>query len=162
MPRLSTCKLCGKKLHKEEKHIYKNKTYCKDCYDILAKESNEYKNLIDSICAYFNIDKPTGLILKQIKDYKENFKYQYKWMQYCLWYVTYIQNKTMEKKYGVAIIKYEYENAMEYYNQQNKIGKGLEDKIKKIKSNENKIFKFKITKKDNRNNLLINLDEVID
>lgn len=161
MPRLSTCKSCGKKLQREEKYTYKNKTYCKDCYNVLTKEYNEYKNLVNSICEYFKIDKPTGLILKQIKDYKNTFKYEYKWMQYCLWYVTYIKNQNLEKKYGVAIIKYEYENAVDYYKQQNKIGKGLENKINKIKSNENKVFKFKILKEDNRSKLLINLDEVI-
>ena len=46
MPKLSTCKLCGTKLKKEEKYTFNNKTYCKNCYDKLIEESNQYKKLI--------------------------------------------------------------------------------------------------------------------
>ena len=38
MPKLSTCKLCGTKLKKEEKYTFNNKTYCKNYYDKLIKK----------------------------------------------------------------------------------------------------------------------------
>ena len=73
MGRLSTCKQCGKKLTKEEKYTYSNKTYCIDCYNLKLQEHEDYLNLVSGICKYFNIDKPTGLILKQLKDYKNKY-----------------------------------------------------------------------------------------
>ena len=155
MPKLSTCKLCGTKLKKEEKYTFNNKTYCKNCYDKLIEESNQYKKLISSICSYFNINKPTGLILKQIKDYKNNFDFEYNWIMYCLWYITYICNKTLDIKFGIAMVKYEYENAKKYYYKQEQIKNSVINK----KSKEI-VKKVKITKNSNNAKILINLDEV--
>ena len=155
MPKLSTCKLCGTKLKKEEKYTFNNKTYCKNCYDKLIEESNQYKKLINSICSYFNINKPTGLILKQIKDYRNNFDFEYNWIMYCLWYITYICNKTLDIKFGIAMVKYEYENAKKYYYKQEQIKNSVINK----KSKEI-VKKVKITKNSNNAKILINLDEV--
>lgn len=157
MARLSTCKLCGCKLTKEEKYTHSNKTYCKSCYDAKIKEFNEYNALVSSICKYFGEDKPTGLILKQIKDYKENFGYTYNGVSYCLWYITDILNRTLEKKYGIALVKYEYENAKMYYNNQEKISNSVQNS-----NNETKevMRKVKINNKSIKHKFLLNLDEV--
>lgn len=157
MARLSTCKLCGCKLMKEDKHTYSNKTYCKKCLDIKIKESNEYNTLISSICNYFGDDKPTGLVLKQIKDYKETFGYTYSGISYCLWYITDILNKTLDKKYGIALVKYEYENAKIYYGNQEKIRNSIESSNKEVKEI---IKKVKINNKSIKHKFLLNLDEV--
>lgn len=155
MGRLSTCKLCGKKITKEEKYIYSNKSYCEKCYNIKLKEREDYEKLINAICSYFNINKPTGLILKQIKDYKEKFDFEYKWISYCLWYVTYILNKKLDIKFGIAIVKYEYENSKQYYEKQLEIRNSVKiDKAKEV------IRKVTINNTSIKNKLLINLDEV--
>lgn len=157
MARLSTCKLCGVKLQKEEKYTYSSKTYCKKCYDFKVNEHLKYSNLIKSICSYFSINQPTGLMLKQIKECKEQFNYEYDWITYCLWYVTDILNKQLDKKYGIAIVKYEYENAKEYFNKQQLIKnsmKNIDFKPKEV------VKKVKIINANNKNKFLINLDEV--
>ena len=50
MARLSTCKGCGKKLQPEEKYSHASKTYCKECYEKILRDSDEYKQLIEFIC----------------------------------------------------------------------------------------------------------------
>lgn len=159
MGRLSTCKMCGAKLTKEEKYTYNNKTYCEKCYNKKLKEKEDYKNLIESICKYFNIDKPDGLILKQIKNYKEDFGYNYTGMLYTLWYCSDILNKHFERKYGIAIIKYEYKNAEEYFLSQQKIV----NKLNNIKENKTNIVNINMKKVYNqqKNKFLFDLDEII-
>ena len=74
---------------------------------------------------------------------------------YCLWYITYICNKTLDIKFGIAMVKYEYENAKKYYYKQEQIKNSVINK----KSKEI-VKKVKITKKSNNAKILINLDEV--
>lgn len=157
MARLSTCKLCNKQITKEEKYTYANKTYCIDCYNIKLQEKQDYDTLIGNICRYFDEDKPNGLILKQVKDYKENFDFCYSGMTYCLWYITEILNKKIDKKYGIALVKFEYENAKNYFTQQQNIKNSITkptnvEVVKKVKLKSHNNF---------RDKLLINIDDLI-
>jgi hypothetical protein len=160
MSRLSTCKGCGKKLNKEEKYTYSNKTYCKQCYDIKIQEKTEYDTLMNMIMDYYSLEKPTGFMLKQIKEYKEKYKFTYMGMQYTLWYAKEIKKYKFDKKYGVGLIKYEYTNAEDYYLQLEKIANSAKN------AKPNKINKISIKninqKEQNQNNqFLINLDDII-
>ena len=100
MARLSTCKGCGKKLQPEEKYIHASKTYCEECYKKIERESTEYKQLIEFICNNYELDKPTGFMLKQIKELKTEYGYSYAAMTYTLWYCKEILNKSLIEKYG--------------------------------------------------------------
>lgn len=94
MARLSTCKSCGKKLQPEEKYTHASKTYCKKCHEKIERESIEYKQLIEFICNNYKLDKPTGYILKQIKEFKTEYEYSYAAMTYTLWYCKEVLNKS--------------------------------------------------------------------
>lgn len=156
MARLSTCTLCGLKLTKDEKYTYSSKTYCEKCYNSKVKDREDYNNLLKVILAYFNIEVPNGLILKQIKDYKENYNYTYGGINYCLWYITQIKNINLDVKYGIAMVKYKYDEAREYFEQQQRI----QDSIVKPIDNE-VIRKVKLrTNSKKRDKFLINLDEL--
>lgn len=159
MARLSTCKCCGKQLKSEEKHIHSSKTYCKKCYEKIIRESEEYKQLITFICENYLIDRPTGLILKQIKEYKNDYLYTYGGIVYTLWYVKEILNKEFIVTYGVSIVKYYYDEAKEYYSQQEKIKKDMETNCNaKIKT---KIVKVGKGNKTTKTNSLIDLGNLI-
>ncbi len=121
MARLATCKGCGKSLQPDEKHMHNSKSYCSDCYSSIKRYSEEYKSLIEFICVNFELDKPTGIMFKQIKELKDEFNYSYAAMTYTLWYCKEILNKTLDKKYGMALIKYYYDEAREYYEQQERL-----------------------------------------
>lgn len=150
MARKSVCKNCNIELLKEEKYMHSSKSYCKHCYDAIQIKKNEYELLITTICEYLSIDKPTGLILKQIKDYIDKFGYTYNGITYCLWYIKAIENKTFnETKYGIAYVKYNYEKAKAYFEQQQKISNSVneesyhEPRINEVKVNLNKVYSKK-------------------
>lgn len=119
--RTAKCKGCGKDLLPEERFKYKSKNYCKSCYNKFSIQENEYKVLIDCVCNYFEIDKPSGLILKQIKDYKKSFGYKYAAMTYTLWYCKEIVSMEFKEKYGVYMVKNYYDEAAEFYDHQEKL-----------------------------------------
>ena len=158
MGRLSTCKGCGKKLKKEEKFMHCSKAYCEDCYKKIERESTEYKQLIEFICTNYGLDKPTGFILKQIKELKNECGYNYAAMTYTLWYCKEVLNKPLVEKYGIALIKYYYEDAKDYYSQQEKLASQIEKLADaKIKT---KIVKH-ISMDSNTRPSLINLEELL-
>ena len=95
MARLSICKNCGRKLQPEERYIHASKTYCEECYQKILQESDEYKQLIEFICLNYEIQRPTGLMLKQIKDMKTDFGWSYAAMTYTLWYYKEILGKQL-------------------------------------------------------------------
>lgn len=157
MSRPAHCKLCGVVLKPEEKVKFKSKTYCTNCYTKLNRESEEYKSLIAYICDVFNIEKPTGMMLAQIKDYKNNYSYTYGGMKYTLWYYTEIAQKEPIVKYGVGSIKYYYEEAKNYYSEQEK-------RIEKAKLLSDTVNDRILTRKARRNtphNLLVNIEDII-
>ena len=160
MARLSTCKNCGKKLQPEEKHIHASKTYCEECYQKILRESDEYKQLIEFICANYEIESPTGFMFNQIKDMNTEFGWSYAAMTYTLWYCKEILGKQLNEKYGVALVKHFYEEASDYYTQQEQI----RNQMKKLKDVE---IKTKIVKQNNKshinkNSSLVNLENLLE
>ncbi len=160
MGRLSTCKGCGRKLQPEEKYVHASKTYCKECFEVIDRESTEYKNLIDFICKNYEIERPTGLMLKQIKEYKNYYSYTYAAMTYTLWYTKEILNKQFIEKYGVALIKHYYNEAKNFYDEQDRIQnqmmklENVEVKTKVVKRVKNNSYNTKST--------LINLENLLE
>lgn len=160
MARLSTCKGCGKKLQPEEKYTHANKTYCEDCIQKIQRESDEYKHLIDFICTNYQIERPTGFMLKQIKELKTDYSYSYAAMTYTLWYCKEVLGKQLIEKYGVALIKHFYDEACDYYNHQEK----MKEQMKNI---ENIEVKTKVVKRQNnqsqsKKSSLINLSNLLE
>lgn len=159
MGRLSICKCCGKKLKTEEKHQLSGKVYCEECFNRLHKEAEEYKALMEFICTNYGLDEPTGLILKQVKEYKNEYGYSYGAMTYTLWYCKEILNKAFIKKYGVSLIKYHYDDAKNYYSQQEKLKEQM-DKLSDVKI-KTKIAKSISVPSNKKSTSLINLDNLI-
>lgn len=154
--RISKCKECSKEISGENKYKYSSFNYCLDCYNVKIKNKESYDTLIKTLCEYFHIEQPTGLMLKQIKQYKEDFKYNYDGMTYTLWYCKDILSKKFIEKYGVAILKYEYENAKQYYLQQAQIKKSTENITL-----DNVRYIIQRNIKSNTSNYLIDIDDII-
>lgn len=159
MARLSTCKGCGKKLQPEEKYTHANKAYCADCYKEVQRESDEYKQLIDFICINYQIERPTGFMLKQIKELRTECSYSYAAMTYTLWYCKEVLGKHLIEKYGVALIKHFYNEACDYYNQQER----MKEQMKNIENVEirTKIVKRQNSKSQGKMSSLINLGNLL-
>lgn len=163
MPRLSTCKGCGKKLQPNEKLIHSGKSYCDKCYEGVLRDAEEYKQLMKFICDNYEINKPTGLMLTQIKYLKNDLNYTYGGMAYTLWYCREILEKPLKVEYGVSLIKYYYEEAEKFYLQQEKISQQM-IKMKDVKLSTKVIKSNKIinkTKVNESKNSLINIENLI-
>lgn len=124
-------------------------------------EDPAYISLITCICDYFKIKEPTPLIIKQIKESNIQYKHLYGGIQYCFNYVTSVANKTLELKYGIALLQYYYDSAEEYWYQQQRIAESvnnielIEPKVNIVKINLNKIY-------EKKNKFLIDLDQFFD
>lgn len=160
MARLSICKCCGKKLQLEEKYSHASKTYCKECYKKILRDSDEYKQLIEFICVNYEIERPTGFMLKQIKDMRTEYGWSYASMTYTLWYCKEVLGKQLIEKYGIALVKHFYEEASDYYSQQEKI----KEQIKKLENVEvkTKVVKRNQNTSNNANSSLINLANLLE
>ncbi len=158
MSRVIKCKRCGITLTANERVTHNGKSYCNDCCEIVKREATEYKELIKFICESFIITEPTSMILKQIKTYKTINNYTYAAMTYTLWYCKDILGKVMDVKYGVGLIPYFYNEAKEYYTQQESISnsvnkyKDLEPKVKIVKQNNSN---------EKKTNSLVNLESLL-
>ena len=131
MARSIKCKRCGKILLPEERYKYDNNSYCVDCYKKVEMDANEYKELMRYIFDIFHLDKANGLILKQIKKFRKEYNYPYAAMTYTLWYCKEILGKSFDIKYGIYIIEDYYNEACDFYIQQEK-QKEQADKISKL------------------------------
>lgn len=158
MARNSTCKGCGASVPTEECIVHSGKKYCKSCGEVKVQEGQNYKELIKTACEYFEIDIPTPIIMRHIKEFKEQFGYTNAGMTYSLWYCKEILNKTFDPKYGLAMLKYEYKNAENYFLQQQKV----RESVNAVRKVDVKVREVKVgVKKPKGSNLLFNLDELV-
>lgn len=161
MARLSSCKGCDKKLLPEERHIHSSKIYCEECYSKIERESTEYKQLIEFICLNYDLERPTGFILKQIKEMKTEFHYSYAAMTYTLWYCKEVLNKGFIEKYGVALIKHYYEEAKDYYTQQEKMRQQI-SQLSDVEIKTKVVTRTNIQFDKRKDNSLINLYSLLE
>lgn len=116
MARKLKCPECGTFNSKENTVYHNNKYYCEICYENKQKISDDYKALIEYICNLYEIEVPTGWILKQIKDYKEQFAYTYKGIKTSLHYFYEIQEgNSVEEGMGIGIVPFVYDEAKKFY-----------------------------------------------
>ena len=114
------CVVCGELFPKDETIIKSNKRYCKTCLEAKEEESALYKNdwdlLFDYICKLYSIDKPTGMMFQQMKNYRAEYEYTNIGMYYTLqYYYKILENDVLEDT-GLGIIPYFYDKAKKHYS----------------------------------------------
>lgn len=125
MARLVKCPYCEKQLSKEEAHEYKKKYYHVKCFNEWQQEKEHRQQLIDYICKLYRIEAPTGMILKQIKDFQADYKYKLKGMELALRYFHETLGNQVQQGSGIGIIPFVYEDAKNHYVKQMKIADSL-------------------------------------
>lgn len=135
------CPKCGTFNDKEETVFYNQRYYCKICFENAKAEAEDYKNLIAFICELYNIEAPTGWILKQIKEYKEQYGYSYIGMKTTLDYFYHIkQEEEPEEGMGVGIIPFVYDEAKKFYIDKKAVKESVQEcNIDKIEQNKKTI-----------------------
>lgn len=151
MARKVKCPECGTFNDKENTVCHNSRYYCKVCYENKIRESQDYKELIAYICELHQIDAPTGLMLKQIKDFKEQFNYTYRGIKSTLHYFYEIlQGNDVGNSIGIGIVPFVYEEAKKFYIDKKAVKESMSNcDIRKIQENRRII---NIKKEDKSNN----------
>lgn len=130
-----TCQYCKMQVNKAKAVKVANRKYC--CPEHAEPYRREHPQkptsqseidksfqlLIEEICRRFAISKPTGLMLRQIKQYRDEYEFTYDGMRATIWYYCEIAhpNQELNVNYGVAMIPYSYEDAKAFYWEQKRL-----------------------------------------
>lgn len=114
----------------------------------------EYRELISYICNKYNIDRPTGQILKQIKSFKEDFEYRYKGMELALRYFFDIEENSVKDDTGIGIVPYVYDRAKRFHAKKIEITNSFTDEEPEVR-----VFKSR-RPESKRGKKQINMDEL--
>lgn len=131
MARLCKCYLCENKFPKADLESISSKNYCFKCASIIKQEKKDREELINVIKRLYNISYPTGLMLKQIKTFKEERGYKLKGITLTLLYCMEQLNVTFHERYGLGIVPLHYESAKKYWIDKNRRAKNHIDFVVK-------------------------------
>ena len=126
--RLNTCKICGNKDYKSNMIKYKSKNMCKKCYAIEKKLSEEKEDLCNTIKELYNLPYVMPGHLKQIKQFREEYKFTYAGMKLTLLYCKNVLNLEFSTSRGLGIIPYQYEAAKNDFIRKRELTKQVENK----------------------------------
>lgn len=164
MARPVKCPHCEETFDRDEVEFKtkNNRYYHLECYNATQKKTDDYQNLIEYICYLRDWKSPTGFVLKQIKEFKEEKGFTDRGIQLALYYMYNIRGDKIptEMTIGIGAVEYVYDEAMNYYKEFaeiNKHNKGvkLEQETRKVHlSKHEKTNKYKKRK-------MIDLEEIL-
>ena len=140
MSRLIKCYgYCNKTYPKELLIKVGSQNHCVPCAERKEKDQKDREVLYKTIQKIFNIPYPSGHILRQIKQFKEDRNYTYEGMTKTLCYFVKVQNnnKAPFSNGGLSFLPYHYDKAIKYYND-------LEEKRKNTADVNNNVRILKI------------------
>ncbi len=128
MGRLVKCPYCLEKFDQDEAVTHGKRYYHKDCFDEFSKQKQHRKDLIEYICELHGIKAPTGIMLKQIKEYVDgDYKYKYKGIELALRYFYETLDNKIREGDGIGIVPYVYEDAKRDYVKRLAIAKSADN-----------------------------------
>lgn len=163
MARLPTCPDCGIEI--TDKTIAKKisgRWVCPECQILRQQIQEDRKELYKYVAKLFYIEHPTGMMMKQIKDFRNELDYTYKGMTLSLEYWNEILGNSMANAKGVGIIPYIYEDAKKFYIDKMKVAKSVKNMNEPLTSNI-KIYIHKTNINDENTTLqnkLIDMDDL--
>ncbi len=161
MPRKLKCPSCSRLNDKENTKQIGNRHYCVTCAEDKEKSSQHNKDgwddLYKCICEIYNIKTLTGMMFKQVSDFRKE-PYNYTNTGMCLtlkYFYNILENEVLEDS-GVGIIPYFYEKAKQHFIERMDIEEYMdhfeyqeETKIVKINPFQEKYKKYKLLSFDN-------------
>lgn len=106
---------CDQKYPADQLVKYKNANHCHVCYDRKTKEVKDRENLYNVIKEVFELKFPTGMMLRQIKEYREDRGYTYKNIAFTIDYMVKRKGLKLQTKYGIALVPHYYDEMITYY-----------------------------------------------
>ncbi|MFT0803305.1 hypothetical protein VSK91_22150 [Bacillus swezeyi] len=150
MARRVKCPYCETYLDKDDAVPYKKRYYHQHCFNTWKIEADHWKELIKYICELYKIDAPTGMMLKQIKEFQEEYKYKLKGIELALKYFHETLGNPVREGDGLGIVSFIYEEAKADYLQK----KAIEESVENAKKHKQK-ERIVVIKKQNRKNIKI-------
>ena len=161
MARLLKCYgTCEKKYLKEELTKYKGKNYCQVCLKEKRRNDEDYEFLLMKIKHSFNIPYPNGMMLRQIKTFKEDRGYSYHNQGLAIDYIKNVLRKRMETKYGLGLIPYVIDDAVKYYKENEEKARKLKDVDSINNKQRAKISAKTLKENDYGKKKMINMEEL--
>jgi molybdopterin converting factor small subunit len=127
------CPYCQEQLDKDEAVEHKKRYYHEGCFNTWRSEVDHRKELIEYICNMYDIESPTGMMLKQIKEYQDELGYKLKGMQLALEYFHETLGNPIREGDSIGIIPYIYEEAKKHYLTKMKAEESNEEIEKNVK-----------------------------
>ena len=159
MARLVKCYgTCGEKHSSDEMEKLSGKNFCPECY-IKEKTNRENREAVYRVIAHaYDLQMPTTLMKKHVKDMHENYGWSYKRI---LLLADYVFNKKkikmLDMKYGVKHLENYHQEMNEYY-----IKRKRQKDLNKGKKNpkETKVIKGNFNDNTYKKSKIINLEEL--
>ena len=159
MARLVKCYgTCGEKHSSDEMIKLSGKNFCPECY-IKEKTNRENREAVYRVIAHaYDLQMPTTLMKKHVKDMHENYGWSYKRIMVLADYVFNKKKiKMLDMKYGVKHLENYHQEMNEYY-----IKRKRQKDLNKGKKNpkETKIIKGNFNDNTYKKSKIINLEEL--
>ena len=159
MARLVKCYgTCGEKHSSDEMEKLSGKNFCPECY-IKEKTNRENREAVYRVIAHaYDLQMPTTLMKKHVKDMHENYGWSYKRIMVLADYVFNKKKiKMLDMKYGVKHLENYHQEMNEYYikrKRQKDLNKGKEN------PKETKVIKGNFNNNTYKKSKIINLEEL--
>ena len=159
MARLVKCYgTCGEKHSSDEMEKLSGKNFCPECY-IKEKTNRENREAVYRVIAHaYDLQMPTTLMKKHVKDMHENYGWSYKRIMVLADYVFNKKKiKMLDMKYGVKHLENYHQEMNEYY-----IKRKRQKDLNKGKKNpkETKVIKGNFNNNTYKKSKIINLEEL--
>lgn len=158
MARLCKCYGCENKFDKSVLEKISSKNYCPSCAKIVKQRKIDREELINTISDLYNISYPTGLMLKQIKEFEEIRGYKLKGITLTLLYCKNQLNTTFHQRYGLGIVPLHYESAKKYWIDKSRRAKNHVDFV--VQEQTMKIPRIQV-QNDYKKEMLIDLEDIL-
>lgn len=141
------CPECNKNVDRniEPFVTHSKRHYHETCYQQFQLRGQHRSDLINYICELYRIQTPNGFMLKQIKEFQDDYGYTLKGMELALRYFHDIEGNSVDAK-GIGIVPYIYEDARNYYIRMNNVKKHSQNVVE-LQNKEVEVVKFSNTNK---------------
>lgn len=115
---LRTCPKCKEKVDPLAENALdtENATFHRDCYERIQREKKNRAELTNYISLKYNVEFPTGYMLKQITEFHDKRGYSYKAMLATLKFMFEVEKVPLKENVGLGLIPFYYERAKSYYS----------------------------------------------
>ena len=130
------CRQCGKEINKDsaikiKERIYVCSTECQQKYSeknvkSIQKNNDDLAELKSYISQLYNGEVNWGLVMRQIKSFKEEYGYTYKQQLCVLKYAYEVKDMCFEAQ-GIGIIPWLFKEAKQFYSQLSSVRKSLDN-----------------------------------